>query len=89
MGGSESAQRGDFVQPKAMCPSHSEAKQVKTLGFGAGRGLHLFPSFERCRNFLWAASLKAQVCPHPGPSGRGSEEIQLAAHSPAALQRPE
>ena len=43
MGGSASAQQGDFVQPKAVCPSHSEAKQVKTLGFGAGRGLHLSP----------------------------------------------
>lgn len=70
MGGSASAQQGDFVQPKAVCPSHSEAKQVKTLGFGAGRGLHLFPFSGRCRDFLWAASLKAQVCPHPGPFGR-------------------
>ena len=27
------------VEPKFMCPTHSEAKQIKTLEFGAERGL--------------------------------------------------
>ena len=70
MGGNASAHQGGFVvQSKAMCPSHSEAKQVRTLGFGAEKGLHLFPSSGRCRGFLWAVSLRIQVHPHPGPSG--------------------
>lgn len=70
MGGNASAHQGGFVvQSKAMCPSHSEAKQAKTLGFGAEKGLPLFPSSGRCRGFPWTVSLRIQVHPHPGPPG--------------------